>query len=357
MADPSDFRALFVGSKLYQQNLPLFNDSVGKEVWLQTKENEGFSSNTDFGDPYIAITLYPPQTYTTFWFLAHLSWQQARLFWWALYSFALLAIAFLLYKKHQTFWPALFILAFSGSFFGWSLGQPVLFALLCITAAHFVHPKYPVLAGVFLGFAMIKFSVVIPFALWYLYQRQWKTLLALGFTTLLLFVPALVQYGLPVITQWLTKTADYYAFIYNPSPQNIYTFSNSEFTILLDYYLPHAISVWKTVNIAGQLLGYLGCFLLFQFKKLTTENLLLGLLIVSFVFTYHLAYDPILFVLPLAILPQNKTWLLLFAALLFLSLPLNALAGSFTFIKFNYALLCALGLVVFTFAAIKNKLA
>jgi hypothetical protein len=356
-ADPSDFRALFVGAKMWQQNLPLYSDSIGKQVWQQTKTAENFESNTDFGDPYIAITLYPPQTYSTFFFLANMSWRQARLFWWSFCTLAFATIGFLLYTKHDTYWPAIFLLSFSGSFFGWALGQPAIFALLCIVIAHVIQAKYPIVAGIFLGFAMIKFSVVIPFALWYLYQGKWKTLFALGFTTLLLFVPVLLNYSWEIIPTWLHKTADYYAFIYNPAPQNLYTFSNSELSILLDYYFPTDITVWKTMNVVGQILGYATCIGLYFYKKLNTENLLLGLLLVSFVFTYHLAYDPILFVIPLAILPKNKTWLFLFIALMVLSLPLNALAGNLEIIKFNYVIICVLGLILFTFAALKNRLA
>ena len=342
---------------MWQQNLSLYSDSIGKQVWQQTKAAENFESNTDFGDPYIAITLYPPQTYSSFFFLANMTWKQARIFWWSFCTLAFAIIAILLYKQYDTYWPALFLLSFSGSFFGWALGQPAIFALLFIVIAHIIQEKYPIVAGVFFGFAMIKFSVVIPFALWYLYQGKWKTLFALGFTTLLLFVPVLLSYGWEIVPTWLHKTSDYYTFIYNPAPQNLYTFSNSELSIMLDYYFPKDILVWKTMNVAGQLLGYTACFGLYFYKKLNKENLLLGLLLISFVFTYHLSYDPIIFVLPLAILPNNRVWLILFVSLMVLSLPLNAIAGSFELIKFNYVILCAAGLVVFTFASLKNKLA
>lgn len=342
---------------MWQQNLPLYSDSIGKQVWQQTKTAENFESNTDFGDPYIAITLYPPQTYSTFFFLANMTWNQARIFWWSFCTLAFSIIAFLLYKQYDTGWPALFLLCFSGSFFGWALGQPAIFALLCIVIAHVIQAKHPIAAGVLLGLAMIKFSVVIPFALWYLYHSKWKTLFALGFTTLLLFVPVLLNYGWEIVPTWLHKTADYYAFIYNPAPQNLYTFSNSELSILLDFYFPKNIAVWKIINVVGQLLGYAACFGLYFYRKLNKENLLLGLLLVSFVFTYHLSYDPILFVLPLAILPKNKTWLFLFTALMVLSLPLNALAGNIELLKFNYVIICVVGLILFTFAALKNRLA
>ncbi len=353
-ADPIDYRGVYIGAKLFSENLPLYNDSFGAKLWQELKTEEQFTSSTDFGNEYVSISLYPPQTFTTFYSLSLFPWKIARILWWGVCIFSLFILTYLCFKWSGNYWIIALILAFSGSFFALSLGQPVLPVLACIALA--VHFKdKPILAGILLGIAFLKFAVVIPFALWFFVQKKYKLLFVSGLTAIILLLPLVIQ-NPNVITDWATKTSWYYDFIYTPHPNNTYTFSNSELTILLDYYLGLDVRVWKGINIVGQLVGYLFCVILFLKKRLSLDYLLLGLLLVSFVFSYHLSYDPLVFLIPIAFLPFRNTGLIAFGAFVILSLPLNRIAGEVTLLKFNYPILCLIALLVFIFAAFKNKL-
>ncbi len=113
---------------------------------------------------------------------------------WAMFNF-LYKIASILGNKNflaQSLWLVLLILG-SLPFLVISVikGQLGYFSLLALFAAHHISKKRPLLAGIILGFALIKPTVtVIPivgFLLWALLQKDWKFLSGFtGIMTLLL---------------------------------------------------------------------------------------------------------------------------------------------------------------------------
>ncbi len=354
-ADPIDFRGIYVGSKLLISSPNLYNDSLGAEIWSNLKSSESFESLSNFGDKYVSISLYPPIAFTTFYPISLVPWKTARLIWWLECIAGLIVLMFFIYLKTNSWELIIFGLGTSATFFALSLGQPLLIAIAFITLSILFYQKNPLLAGALLGIAMIKFSVVMPFGIWFLAKKQFKVVAACSITTILLFVPVLII-NLDFIPQWLNKTSWYYEFIYQPNDQNIYTFSNSELSSFLHYYFPQEIKIWKGLNIIGQLFGYGLMAVMFFKRKLTDNFLMIGLLLVSFVFSYHLSYDPLLFLLPLALEHNSKQSLFVLAFLFLLSLPFNAVAADITLIKFNYPILCFAALILFIFAALKNKL-
>ncbi len=357
-ADPLDYRGLYIGGKLFMENEVLYTDSIGGDLWRSIKEKEGFESTTDFGNLYASVSLYPPQAFIPFLPLSFLPWKMARVVWWFICTLSLFWIGWLAYKykRDNTIWAI--ILALSPTYFAWSLGQPMLPVMALLFTTVFIYKQHPKMAGLLLGIAMMKFSIAIPFALWFLAQKQYRLLAIGAVTSLLMFVPLVVQ-NFDVISQWLHKTSWYYEFMYTPDEQNIYTFSDSELSMLLHHYFPQDVSNWKIINMVGQLIGFTMMVVGYRKRWFRLNHLLLGLLLVSFVFTYHLTYDALLFVIPLCLFNYNKiksegAVLLLF--LLVLSLPLSILGGVIPLIKFNYAILCAIGLVVFIFARIKARI-
>lgn len=350
-ADPTDFRGVYVGANLIADDVDIYDNRLGANLWNQRKQTEEFSSNTDFGDRNVSIAIYPPQTFICFYYFKYLSWSFSRIVWWVVCILSLTIIIWLVYQWSRNIWLSVAVLAFSGTFFALSLGQPLLPVLALLGLAIYLYKDNKTLAGICIGLAMIKFSAVIPFVFWFLAKKEIKVLVVAGLTTVLTFIPVFII-NPEIIAFWIDQTSWYYNFIYTPGPENDYTFNNSELTILLDYYFPASISLWKTFNSIGQLVGYLFIgFLLFK-NRIKELPALVGLLLVSFLFSYHLSYDPLLFFIPLAMLKQGKFWSIIIAYLALLSLPINAVFGDITLLKFNYPILTALALIAFTFVSI-----
>jgi hypothetical protein len=356
-ADPIDFRGVYIGTELLAKKLPLYNDSLAASIWLQAKEREGFESNSDFGDQWVSIMTYPPQTYVALYPFQWLNWKWARVVWWVECISAFLLITWLCFAYTQDKKFLLLIPALSASFFALSLGQPSLVVLALVLLGIFFLNSNAFLAGIAFGLASIKFTVLIPLVFWLLVTKKLKVLGVMVLVAVLFFLPALIIYP-HIVSEWLSKASAYYEMIYQLHPQNIYTFSNSEFTTVLGFYTDISFTTIQTINLLGQLIGFALMAYLYLKKKLTKPFLLLGLTLVSFVFAYHLSYDILFFLVPLVLIDRNndaRWWIII--ALIIASLPINYIAGSVTWLKFNYAMLCAVGLVLFIFATLKGRLA
>ncbi|MFY0644106.1 MAG: DUF2029 domain-containing protein [Bacteroidia bacterium] len=348
-ADPIDFRGLYLGAELFADKQEIYNDSLARNYWLNHKESEQFESHSDFGDQWVSIMLYPPHAIVFSRGFSQMSWKQSRIWWWILCALSICCILILLYLITKDVLALYLVLAFKGTFFAIALGQPMLLVFAFLLLAVLLQKKKSYLAGIFLGLAMIKFNLAIPFGIWFLLQGNFKLIGTAALTAVLLFLPAYLMYP-DIISNYMTKVNDYYVMLYNPHPLNMYTFSNSEITILLDYYFNNDTKVWKLINYCGQFLGYLWLSLSFLRKRMDRNYLLLGLLLVSFVFSYHLSYDALILLLPILLLPNVQYKWISIALFIILSLPWNAVFENYPIIKFNYPLILIFGLLLFIFA-------
>ena len=354
-ADPIDFRGLYLGAQMMEAKENLYNDTTAAEIWLEHKATENFESNSDFGDRWVSIMVYPPQAFTLPFVLSKLSWKQARIAWWLVCFLSFIAIAFLLFKISNEPKALWLLLAFKGSFFALALGNPVLLVVAFLFLSIYFKDSKPIIAGIFLGFAMMKFNLAIPIGLWFLYQKNFKVLIAAGVCSILLLLPSLLIYD-GVISEYLAKVGSYYQMIYEINDRNIYTFSNSELSIMLNYYFPQDISVWKKLNAIAQILGYSAVAVLFFRKKISLNACLLALLLISFIFSYHLVYDALIFILPIAMIESKRLQIMAIAIFIALSMPINSALSGFTFLHFHYPLLLVGALLLFIFTAIKPKI-
>lgn len=357
--DPLDYRALYIGGQLMMNDNDLYNDGVGSVLWDSIEQREHFQATTDFGDPYASVSLYPPHAYIPFLPLSFMPWTYARIAWWLIGALSLALIALLLYRYKRDRILIALLLGLSATYFALSLGQPILPVVALLFLSLYLEKRSPYMAGILLGLATIKVTAALPFLIWFLVRRQYKVVLFAGISGTLLLTPMLM-YDPDIVAVWLYQMDQYYAFLYQVGDFNIYTFSDSEFSMMLDYYLHLPIEFWKRFNMVGQLLGYVLMTMLYIKKRFTPGLLMLGLLMVSFVFTYHLVYDLLLFVIPLAYLPKRKAWNVLLGSLLFLSLPVNAVIDRIDFkgleiFKFNFTLLCTIGLLLIIFVALKPR--
>lgn len=354
-SDPIDFRGLYLGAKMWKLKTPIYNDSIAADFWLSEKAYGEFESSTDFGDEWVSIMVYPPQAFVIAYPISFFHWKTARFLWWMVIGLALLFFCYLTYRKTKEILYPLLVIGSSASFFAISLGQPVLIVVTALLLAVLLREKHPIWAGIFLGIAMIKFNLAIPFALWFLLKSRFKLLIAGAVTSIAMFSMVWISYP-DIIHEYSQKVSDYYELIYSIHPRNIYTFSDSELSMMLNYYTDTSVATWKTFNLIGQIIAYGSCMFLFFKKKLNERTLLLGLILSSFAFSYHLSYDVLLFFIPLIIIENTKLRLSIIGLVMILALPLNAIAGSFTILKFNYPILIFLALLVFIFVASKQQI-
>ena len=200
---------------------------------------------------------------------------------------------------------------------------------------------------------MIKFNLAIPLALFFLLKKQFKLLVSSGLTVIAMLLPIYLIYP-EIIVEYLDKVGNYYSMIYQPHPDNVYTFSDSELSMALDYYFDMPVSIWKKVNSLGQLLGYGFFAFLFLKKRIEDSSALLGLLLVSFLFSYHLSYDALILLLPIAIISDPRVKNIAILLFLLLSLPWNAFFGIGTMISFHYPFIILIALFLLIFDLLKH---
>ena len=348
-ADPVDLRGLYIGTEQFHEGQEIYNNKLARERWLQHKEQEQFESNSDMGDMWISVMLYPPQTFVQFYPLHILGWKQVRLVWWVICAACLLAILWLLYSLTGSTTIVVLALAAKAGFFAISLGQPLLWVFACILLAFKFEKHRPLLAGLFFGLAMIKFNLMIPIGIFFLLRRRWKLIGAAALTTLLLLLPIVATYP-EIIEDYFLTVSGYYNLIYTQHPENPYTFSNSELTNLLDQFVEQETGYWNLINLLSQVLAYLMCSALYLRQKIDQTVLLMALILCSFLFSYHLSYDALLFLLPIALMKgtTQRLWMWWFALL---ALPWNAVFSDILLIKLNYPLFILAGLALLIFAS------
>ena len=359
--DPMDFRGLYVQTLLFQENKPIYSDEVAREKWQELKIEEQFESSTDLGEEYYTILLYPPQTPAMFFFLKDLSWRQVRTFWWFVCTISFVIVLLLLYQQQRD--PLIIGLALSAkaSFFALSLGQPLLPVLALVLLAIYIHERQEIVAGILLGLALLKFTIVVPVAFWFLFRKRFKTLLAMACTGIALLIPV-VYHNPEIISQFFQKVADYYILLFTPHELNIYTTSDSELAIFLDYYLKKGPDFWNVINGAAQIIGFISLGILYLKNRIASDHLLALFILLTFVFSYHLSYDALYLLLPLSFVSIKKRlynigilWFLI------LSLPINALVKAITggsepgILMFNYPILVLMAFVALIFAGIERK--
>ncbi len=354
-ADPIDLRGLYLGAELWESGHDLYSDKAGAELWNEHKEVEGFESKTDFGDQWVSIMVYPPHAFVISRPLIAFSWKTARIIWWIICIILLFVSSYLLYEISGNVLSIYLILAFKGTFFALALGQPVLLVFCCLLLAMHFKDRRAYLAGIFLGIAMIKFNLVVPFGIWFLLQRRWSLLLTGALTTAAMLL--IVVWDQPeLIAQYSAKLSAYYEMIYQRDPENIYTYSDSELSMFLSNFIGRDIGFWKNFNAIGQLISY-SLIAWFSLKnKWHRSWTLLGLILSSFLFTYHLSYDGLILLIPILMIPLKKSrWIAIFLFMVF-SLPWNSVFHSSELIKLNYPLFITLGLLLFTFAKGKSTI-
>jgi hypothetical protein len=365
---PMDFRTCYVGQAVLRQGFNPYQDATLKRGWQRITQREGLTSRTEPGLPNLPF-LYPPWAAALFGLtVGRLPYAVAWPLW---YGLALLSLGLL-----ARLWPAvlrtgtesrvpwwhflLAALALKGTVPALLTGQPTFVALALGVGALAVSepprkrpardgsaairdtavapaalPWQAVVAGLLLGLAAFKVTLLLPFAAWFLWKRQWGALAVAGAVVGLLSAvawqwAAFPQELLPTYQHLLAQVrAQSFAATDPDYPLTQGMTLRLELGNVLEWLRPGS-SPWHFVLHAALWLAAGGWlrWLRRQGRLLADWYLFLVLSILTLLTTYHLYYDAIL-LLPLLVfgrgLPQRLQWLL-WALLLPLLLPLNGFA-------------------------------
>ena len=190
-------------------------------------------------------------------------------------------------------------------------------------------------AGLLLGLAAFKVTLLLPFAAWFLWKKQWLTLATAAAVVVLLSVLAWHWAAFPasLLPTYQHLLAQVRAQSFNPTDPD-YPLTQGmtlrlELANVLEWLRPGS-GTWHVPLHAALWLGT-GLRLVHwrrQGQQMANWYIFLILSILTLLTTYHLYYDAVLLLPLLAFgrrLPLRRQWLLL-ALLLPLLLPLNGIA-------------------------------
>lgn len=391
---PMDFRTCYVGQQVLRQGENPYNDAVLKAGWQRIVQREHIVSRTQPGLPNLPF-LYPPWAAGLFGLtVGRLPYALAWPLWYGLALLSLVLLARLWPKALHIenvdmvpWWQFLLAaVALKGTVPALLTGQPT-FAALALgvgalavggsatsrnpcgvaprlregepndwVAASAAEPasagtgtRQQVVAGMLLGLAAFKVTLLLPFAAWFLWKKQW---LALAVATAVVALLSAVAFCwaafptelLPTYQHLLTQVR---AQSFDPADPD-YPLTQGltlrlELANVLEWLRPGS-SPWH-LPLHGALWLAAGLRLLWlrRYARFADWQLFLVLSTLTLLSTYHLYYDAVL-LLPLLLfsryLPRRRQWwLLLF--MLPLLLPLNGIAlalGNPTGLHFLYFL-------------------
>lgn len=351
---PYDARNVHIAGKLWLQKKNPYDDAEIKHYWKQCTHNNHSKSLKEPGFPDCGM-IYPFFSIPFLLPYYFLSWTFNKYFIWALsiiliLTFGYLSRTFVMQKKVSLFLAMLSILAFKSSMVAVALGQPVLLSLVFLTLSYTYYQKSKeLLCGLFLGLAMLKISICIPFIAWYFFNRKWKLLTVSVVVVLLSSIAFGLVSGSFYWNEMIQNISTQMSFNYPGTKLNAVNSNLTELSILANYYGEVSHSVLSRFNVVLLLAGYLGLGYLYLKRKINSVFVLPLLILWQFLFSYHLIYDCLLlvFIFPALTLDPRKTsiYLLLLSPLY---LPINGVFRNLAIMQFHLPLtLLCLFLFVF----------
>ena len=342
--DPVDFRPIYLGQKILATGGDPYNDQLLKGTWSDIVQREGLKSFTEPGRPEFPL-LYPPWALPIFTPFSSLPWLTARVIWWIAISGFLVAIAWLVARTAPAvnrLVPLMDTLLLATVFRAtdWALfvGQPMLLCLVFAFAALYLDRSgRSVPAGIALGIASFKITLVVPFVLLLIFRRRWTVLAVAALTGLALIaaffvllndnpVVSLEHFLISLSSQSFGPEDPNQPTVYS---REVYNTMKTQFAVLAECVIPRTALYAGFVNLIPILLILpFWVIPLFQ-RRVSGVRAFLLFAVLALLSTYHLHYDA-LALLPLYLLAREtdrKERFWLFIASGFLLLPLNGLLG------------------------------
>ncbi|MBI1221124.1 MAG: DUF2029 domain-containing protein [Bacteroidetes bacterium] len=316
---PLDWRQLYCGHILFAEGENPYNDAALKQVWADNvPEAKDLPAP---GAPENRL-VYPPQAI----FLCHLflpwSWQSTRWMAWGIALLSLLLIPFV--SSRTANWKDLLLallvlISFRGTSTALVLAQPALPVILLLMAALHFRKSRKNISGILLGLSFFKPSLALPILFFFTAEKNWKPIIyAIGLNFvfyLLMYTQLGLDFLLQIIQSWLGELQLQAQIIFESG----HSFLNGNMTDLSAalFRLFGLESGW--LNLPLLLIGSLLLLALYRKGKLKESELLLLLVLLSYLFSYHLYYD--LMLLPVLMLSYYRMTNILGWLCLLLYLP------------------------------------
>jgi hypothetical protein len=345
---PMDFRTCYVGQAVLRQGQNPYDDATLKAGWQRITQAEALHSRTQPGLPNLPF-LYPPWAAALFGLtVGQLPYAVAWPLWYGLSLLSLGLLGWLwarLLRVESTqpilWWQFLLAaVALKGTVPALLTGQPTFLALVLGVGALVMSQHSEkrltkqLLAGLLLGLAAFKVTLLLPFVAWFLWRKQWLPLAVAGGIVALLSAVAWSWSAFPheLLPTYQQLLAQVRAQSFDTADPD-YPFTQGmtlrlELGNVLEWLWPGS-SPWHIVlHGALWLVAGLRIWWLRQRGLLADWYIFLVTSTLTLLTTYHLYYDAVL-LLPLVAfgsrLPRRLQRLLMLL-LLPLLLPLNGIA-------------------------------
>jgi len=350
---PMDFRTCYVGQAVLRQGHNPYADGQLKAGWRQLVQQEQLESHTQPGLPNLPF-MYPPWAAALFGLsIGQLPYRWAWPLWYVVAAASLGAMCWLWARLLATelavrlpWWQLLLAaLALKGTvpalltgqptFLALALGAGALAAVRTNGGAGGLTTTRTLLAGLLLGLAAFKVTLLLPFVGWFLYRRRWKPLLVGGVVVALLSAVAWHWAADPaaLLPTYQRLVAQVRAQSFDPADPD-YPLTQGmtlrlELGNVLEWLWPGS-SPWHWLLHVGLWGAAVAALWWRRGRGLRLSALHLFLLTsgLTLLTTYHLYYDAVL-LLPLAgfalLLRPLAKWALLGLSLPFF-IPLNGIA-------------------------------
>ena len=346
---PYDARNVFIAGKLWLKGDNPYNDSLIKSEWTQTSLQNGLITEKPPGFPDCGM-IYPfwsipaliPYYLPTLFLHQTNDWKLSRLIIWLFSLGFLLGIVWFGYKIFSPYSVSigsmlLLILSFKSGAVALMLGQPLLYSLFGLMLSwYFYLKKNDTLAGLFLGLAIVKVSICLPFVFYFLTLKKWKLLLYSGFVPLLSALVFYMVSGDLYIYEMLHNISTQMEINYAGDKLTAVNTNLTELGILANYFLGIGYQAISQTNIILMLLGSI-LIIWTYLKGFINQYALLALMIVwQFLFSYHLIYDCMLLLFIIPVIYSSRLprlgWILILSPLF---LPINGIFKNSDILQFH----------------------
>ncbi|HCS21655.1 MAG TPA: hypothetical protein DIW47_14040 [Bacteroidetes bacterium] len=332
--EPLDLRQLYAGAQVLDSGANPYNDSLLKEHWKHHFSEKELKGSPLPGGPENYL-VYPPPVLVSFIPLSHWAWYDARALFWTLCAAAVVLIGLFAsgsFHLNKLLPGLLILLAFKGTYTALILGQPLLFSLLFILIHFYAESKNrPALSGLFLALAFLKPSLALPIVFFLIAERKYKSLLySLGFSSLALILLLLssgpTSFG-DQFSGWFHNMNAQLAVAYSPE----HDFLRHNLTSLSSWIYSLSGYDFSPADTFLVLFTSLITVYLRLKKRIQALTSLVLLITLSFLFSYHLYYDLLLFICLLYYVDLSRLPAKFLLPFLVFYLPLGYLLPSFNF--------------------------
>lgn len=332
--EPLDLRQVYAGAQVLDSGQNPYSDSLLKHQWKTNFTEEQLQGLPLPGAPENFL-VYPPPVIASLIPLSRTNWFDARTVVWSL-CFLLIVLSGIFASRN--FLPgtvvlgALFLLSFKGTYTALILGQHLLFSLLLILLHLYSESKDRRLwSGFFLACAFLKPSLALPLVFFLIAEKKFKTLLYTALFSVLILSTLLLFFGTDSVffqfSGWFQNMKAQMDVVYNPGHE----FLRNNLTSLSSWiYSLSGINLhfMDTPLLLISSLLVIGLRFIRRVSSLQTLTLLITL---SFLFSYHLYYDLLLFLCLLRFVDLSTLPAKFLLPFLVLYLPFGYLLPSFNF--------------------------